>query len=72
MSKARKDAVSARETLKRLRSKLGLTQEEFAARIGVTVSTVNRWENGRSAPQRLSMRRIRELMVEAGLRRSSS
>ena len=26
----------------------GLTQEQFAAYLGVTYGTVNRWENGRS------------------------
>lgn len=30
-----------------LRDKRGLTQEEFAAKVGITFSTVNRWENGR-------------------------
>jgi putative transcriptional regulator len=44
-----------------LRQALGLTQEQFAAEIGVTVSTVNRWENGRTRPQPLAMRRITEL-----------
>jgi DNA-binding transcriptional regulator YiaG len=29
-----------------LRQRLSMTQEEFAHAIGVTVSTVNRWENG--------------------------
>ena len=47
--------------LKNLRSALGLTQEQFAAKIGVTVSTVNRWENGKTKPQPLAMRRIAQL-----------
>jgi len=33
--------------VKKLRIELGLTQEQFAAKIGVTFSTVNRWENRR-------------------------
>jgi len=48
--------------VRRLRSKLGLTQEQFAARVGVTWSTVNRWENGRGRPSPLAMRRIQELV----------
>lgn len=44
-----------------LRSKLGLTQEQFAAKVGVTFSTVNRWESGKSKPSPLAMRRIEEL-----------
>jgi len=49
------------EMIKDLRSKLGLTQEQFAAKVGVTFSTVNRWENGRGTPSPLATRRIEEL-----------
>lgn len=49
------------ETIKSLRASLGLTQEQFAARVGVTFSTVNRWESGRSLPSPLAMGRIQEL-----------
>ena len=48
--------------IKELRSKLGLTQEQFAAKVGVTFSTVNRWENGKGKPSPLAMRQIEELM----------
>jgi len=48
--------------IRELRSKLGLTQEQFAARVGVTFSTVNRWESGKSKPSPLAMRQIEELM----------
>ncbi len=47
-----------------LRTSLGLTQEQFAAKIGVTFSTVNRWENDRDKPSPLAMRRIEELRNE--------
>jgi len=50
------------EMIKALRAKLGLTQEQFAAEVGVTWSTVNRWENGRGKPSPLAMRRISELL----------
>lgn len=33
-----------------------LTQEDFAHLIGVTFSTVNRWENGKSTPNRIASR----------------
>jgi transcriptional regulator with XRE-family HTH domain len=33
------------QQIKKLRVKLGETQERFARLIGVTFSTVNRWEN---------------------------
>ena len=47
-----------------LRTTLGLTQEQFAAKIGVTFSTVNRWENGKGKPSPLAMLRIQELQNE--------
>lgn len=47
--------------IKDLRQKLELTQEQFAARIGVTFSTVNRWENGKGRPSPLALRQIDEL-----------
>ena len=49
------------EMIKALRTKLGLTQEQFAAKVGVTWSTVNRWEDGKSKPSPLAMQRIRKL-----------
>ena len=50
------------EMIRKLRAKLGLTQEQFAAKVGVTWSTVNRWENGRGKPSPLAHRRIEELL----------
>ena len=50
------------EVIKNLRVRLGLTQERFAAKVGVTWSTVNRWENGRGKPSPLAMRQIEELI----------
>ena len=40
---------------------LGLTQEQFAAKVGVTYSTVNRWENNKTKPSPLALQRIKEL-----------
>ena len=50
-----------------LRQRLGLTQEEFAHEITVTVSTVNRWENGHAAPSKLAWKVIRDLARRRGL-----
>ena len=49
-----------------LRELCGLTQEQFAARIGVTVVTVNRWENYRSKPMPLALRQLRIVLIEMG------
>jgi DNA-binding transcriptional regulator YiaG len=48
-------------TIRELREALGLTQEQFAARIGMTTSTVNRWENGRGTPSPLALKQIEAL-----------
>lgn len=59
MSKASETVLARR--IRGLRSRLSLTQEQFAAKIGVTFSTVNRWESGKSKPSPLAMRQIDEL-----------
>ena len=46
-----------------LRQRLGMTQEEFAHTLGVTVSTVNRWENGKVVPSRLARRAMDSVAV---------
>jgi putative transcriptional regulator len=49
-----------------LRGRMGLTQEKFAARLGVTYPTVNRWENGRAYPSPLAMQQLKELARQLG------
>ena len=52
----------SKHEIKRLRLALGLTQERFARELGVTLSTVSRWETGRSQPSALAQRRLEELL----------
>ena len=49
-----------------IRKRTGLTQEKFAARLGVTFPTISRWENGRARPSPLAMQKIEELLREMG------
>ncbi len=37
--------------VKAIRSKLGMTQEEFAGRFGFSVNTLRHWEQGRRVPE---------------------
>lgn len=37
--------------IKEIRSKLGLSQTEFAKRIGVTLRTIQNWESGAKIPE---------------------
>jgi len=50
-----------------LRQRLGMSQEKFAAEIGVSFSTVSRWENAHHEPSRLSWRAVWELARRHGL-----
>ena len=52
--------------IRNLREKTGLTQEKFATKLGVTLLTINRWENGRARPSPLAMQRVEELLRSMG------
>ncbi len=49
-----------------LRERLDLTQERFAAKLGVTFTSVNRWENDRARPSPLAIRQIEQLVNDLG------
>ena len=53
-------AERSRHAVRRVREKLGMTQEQFACEIAVTVSTVSRWETGHAVPSNLAWRAIRD------------
>jgi putative transcriptional regulator len=55
------------QMIRQLRQKLDMTQEEFAHSLGITVSTVNRWENCHSEPSKLARASIVGLAVKRGL-----
>jgi len=54
--------------IRELRERTGLTQEKFAAKLGVTFPTINRWENSRAKPSPLAIQRIKELLRGMGAR----
>ena len=58
--------VDRRQELKKLRTSLGMTQEQFAREVGVSYSTVSRWETGRGTPSPLARRRIEDLLARVG------
>ena len=49
------------ERVKRLRDRLGLTQQQLADRLGVTVGSVSRWELGKSGPIKPYLEKIEAL-----------
>lgn len=44
--------------VKAVRAQLGLSQEDFAHALGVSFTTVNRWENGKTSPSRLARKQF--------------
>lgn len=60
-------AVNQGSVISGLRQRLSMTQEEFAHAIGVTVSTVNRWENGHIEPSRLARKAMQGLAAQAAI-----
>ena len=48
------------ETIKRTRQRLFFSQEAFAKELSVNLTTVSRWETGRSKPNISTMRQIKE------------
>lgn len=53
--------VPTPEEIKALRKQLGLSQEALAEKLGVSFSTVNRWERGHRAPTKLALLRLEAL-----------
>ena len=53
--------------IKQIRAHLNMSQTEFADRLNVTFATVNRWENGRTVPNKLAQTAIYEACKEDGV-----
>lgn len=67
-----KQAQALPATLRAIRAKLDLTQEQLAERLGVSFATVNRWEGGGNKPQRAAQEAILALAREAGVEGAES
>jgi transcriptional regulator with XRE-family HTH domain len=55
------DRQDTSKMIRELRADPGLTQEQFAAKLGVTYSTINRLESKKGNPSPLAMLRIEKL-----------
>ncbi|MBW4516406.1 MAG: helix-turn-helix domain-containing protein [Timaviella obliquedivisa GSE-PSE-MK23-08B] len=64
MSKVKTLDIDTNALIRPLRELCGLTQGQFAARLGVTVVTVNRWENYRAKPMPLALQQVKVLLIE--------
>jgi DNA-binding transcriptional regulator YiaG len=52
--------------IREIRECTGLSQEKFAARLGVTFPTVSRWEHGRAKPSPLALKQIENMLRKLG------
>ncbi len=59
--------LKLREKVKELRRKLGWAQEDLAREIGVSLSTVQRWERKETNPTRLARQVLKRLFQEADI-----
>lgn len=50
-----------KEEIKEIRLAMGLTQEEFARKLGTVVATVSRWERGISSPLHIFKNKLKYL-----------
>jgi len=55
------------DKIRELRSRTGWTQEDLAREIGVSLSTVQRWESKGANPTRLARREIKKVLEKAGI-----
>lgn len=51
------------QQIRKLRLEMGLTQEQFAVRLGVSFPTVNRWENQKAKPSPLALQKLQKLIL---------
>jgi len=58
--------------VKELRKKMGWAQEDLAHEVGVSLSTVQRWESKGGNPTRLARRELKRLFQEAGIDKQST
>ena len=56
-----------KEKVRELRKRKGWAQEDMAREMGVSLSTVQRWENRGGQPTRLARRELRKVFQEAGI-----
>ncbi|MBD2561895.1 MULTISPECIES: helix-turn-helix domain-containing protein [Nostoc] len=54
------------DLIRDLRQQLNLSQKQFAAKLGVSFKTVNRWENRHTVPSRIALKLIEEMLRQMG------
>lgn len=55
------------QTVKEIRTKLIISQEQLARELHVSFATVNRWENGKNSPNMIAKKVLYDFCKEKGL-----
>ena len=55
------------DAIKITRQKAFLSQDSFASEMNVAVSTINRWENGKSKPNLTAMKNLKQFCTKYNL-----
>ncbi|MFN6559715.1 MAG: helix-turn-helix domain-containing protein [Nostoc sp. ChiSLP01] len=59
-------SLTIADLIRELRQQLHLSQKKFAANLGVSLRTVNRWENGSAVPSQMALKLIEEMLEKMG------
>lgn len=62
------EAAEIADLVRETRQHLGLTQEEFALKLGVSYQSVNHWENWRTKPLAIAVNLIKQILSSTGNR----
>lgn len=60
------------QSILKIRLEMDLTQEQFAAKLGVSFPTVNRWENKKTKPSPLAIQKLQKLLSALKKKKSTS
>lgn len=60
------DRAELADLVRETRQRLELSQTKFAAKLGVSFQSVNRWENGRTKPLPVALKQIEHLLHQMG------
>ena len=53
--------------IKSIRAQANLNQEQFASALGTTAVSINRWENGKSIPNKMAQRNLYQFCKDQGI-----
>lgn len=53
-----------KDLIKFIRAEANMSQEDFAACLGTTVSSINRWENGKAVPNKMAQKQMYQFCLE--------